>query len=296
MTTNIGSGDIAGHVNGIMVGPDVLINAVAPISELGPHKLAFIRKFSEEAVAMINSVQQGVVICSEDFKGKLSGTYILSDNPRLAFLRAMQKYFVRERAVGVSKTAVIHPSARIGAGAFIGENTYIGTDVVIGDNCNVHHGVVVTNGTRIGNNCTIKSNSVIGESGFGFEYSEFGKPEHFPHIGRVVIGHNVWIGSCSTIERAALDETRIDDDVKIDDKVQVGHNCRVGRNTLLMAGVVLCGGCTIGSNCWIAPNTTVKEKVNVRNNVYTGLASVVINDIDDNTVVVGNPAKILRRR
>jgi UDP-3-O-[3-hydroxymyristoyl] glucosamine N-acyltransferase LpxD len=292
----INAKDIASLVNGVLVGPDVSLDRVVAVSDLGPRALSFVRKYSDELLEKVNSESEGVVICPEEYMGKLKTTHILVENPRLAFLRAMSEYFIAELKVGISNTAIIHDTASLGKGVYVGEGAYIGPDVVMGDNCVIHHNVVITNGTIMGDNCTVKSNSVIGEAGFGFEYSEFGRPEHFPHIGKVVIGNNVWIGSCSTIERAALDETHVADNVKIDDKVQVGHNCVVGEDTLLMAGVVLCGGCRIGSGCWIAPNTVIKEKIVVNDNVYTGLASVVINDVEKNVVIVGNPAKILRSR
>ena len=47
-------------------------------------------------------------------------------------------------------------------------------------------------------------------------------------------------------------------------------------------------------NVYIAANSTVIGKVNIGNNVIVGAGSVVVKDIPDNSVVVGNPARVIR--
>ena len=50
----------------------------------------------------------------------------------------------------------------------------------------------------------------------------------------------------------------------------------------------------IGDNVYIAANATVIGGVNIGNNVIIGAGSVVVNDIPDNSVAVGNPARVIR--
>lgn len=50
----------------------------------------------------------------------------------------------------------------------------------------------------------------------------------------------------------------------------------------------------IGDNVYIAANATVIGDVHIGNNVIIGAGSVVVKDIPDNSVVVGNPARIIR--
>lgn len=293
---SIMASEITKYLNTDFTGRDVSICEVVSYVNFRPNTLTFAKTFREDILNRIKDVEGGIVICAPQYKDHLNGTYIISQNARLDFLRIVKNYFSPETPRGISEFAIIDKTAKIGKNAYIGPYSYIGPGVVIGDECNIHNNVVIAGMTKIGNRCTIKSNSVIGEAGFGFEYNEFGKPEHFPHIGGVVIGDNVWIGACSTIERAAIDNTIVGNDVKIDDKVQVGHNSVVHDNTLLMAGSVLCGGCVVGRNCWIAPNTVIKEKVKVGENVYTGLGTVIIDDVQNNVVVAGVPAKVIKSR
>lgn len=56
------------------------------------------------------------------------------------------------------------------------------------------------------------------------------------------------------------------------------------------------GGVSIGENCWIGTKATVVDGVKIGNNVIVGAHSLVREDIPDNAVVAGIPAKIIRMR
>ncbi len=53
------------------------------------------------------------------------------------------------------------------------------------------------------------------------------------------------------------------------------------------------GKVTIGNNCFIGMHTTILKGVTVGNNVIIGANSVVTKDIPDNSVAVGNPARVV---
>ncbi len=52
---------------------------------------------------------------------------------------------------------------------------------------------------------------------------------------------------------------------------------------------------TIGDNCWIGGGVTICPGVTIGNNVTIGAGSVVVKDIPDNCVAVGNPAKPIKK-
>jgi len=287
--------DIANFLNAKLFGKNINIENAVPIHSLSPNSLSFVKKFEDSYINLINENHNSLIICNEEYKDKIKSSFIISDNPRLDFLRVIKEFFTSEHDTGIHPTANVHPDSKIGKKVFIGAHVNIGPEVSIGDNTIIEHNVVIMGKVIFGKGCVVKSNSVIGAEGFGFEYNEYGIPEHFPHIGSIEIGDNVWIGACSTIERATIDRTIISSNVKIDDLVQVGHNCFIGNNTLIMAGSIICGGAKIGSNCWIAPNTSIKEKLKLGDNAFTGLGAVVINDVPNNTKMVGNPAKELKK-
>ncbi|MBR2848041.1 MAG: acyltransferase [Clostridia bacterium] len=51
---------------------------------------------------------------------------------------------------------------------------------------------------------------------------------------------------------------------------------------------------TIGDNVYIGVNVTILPGVTIGNNVVVGACSVITKDIPDNSVVAGNPARIIR--
>lgn len=51
---------------------------------------------------------------------------------------------------------------------------------------------------------------------------------------------------------------------------------------------------TIGNDVWIGGSSVINPGVTIGNNVVIASGSVVVKDVPDNTVVGGNPAKILR--
>ncbi|HIJ65900.1 MAG TPA: UDP-3-O-(3-hydroxymyristoyl)glucosamine N-acyltransferase, partial [Candidatus Hydrogenedentes bacterium] len=131
--------------------------------------------------------------------------------------------------------------------------------------------------------------------GFSFVFDE-NALHHFPQIGRIVIGNHVWIGSNVCIERAALDETRIDDHCKIDDLVQIGHNANIHEACQITAGVIICGRVVLEPGCWVAPNAVIDNGVRVGHDALIGTGSVIRKDVEPNTVVAGVPGRVLRKR
>ena len=52
---------------------------------------------------------------------------------------------------------------------------------------------------------------------------------------------------------------------------------------------------TIGNDCWIGGNATILPGVSIGNGCVIGAGSVVTKDIPDNSMAVGNPAKVIRK-
>jgi UDP-3-O-[3-hydroxymyristoyl] glucosamine N-acyltransferase LpxD len=293
---SVRSSAIAEFLKASLHGKDLDIRHVAPIEALTRNGLTFARRFDEKKIALVNAVPQSLVICGPEYKGRLKASHILSEHPGYDFVRTVAAFFWQKPAVVISTSAAIDPAAKIGKHVSVGRNSVIGPEVSIGDDTTVGDNVVITGKTKIGKRCVIKANAVIGEAGFGFELSATGVPHHFPHLGGIEIGDDVWIGAGTCIERAHITKTIIKNNVKIDDLVQIGHNCVVSENAIVTSGTVLCGAVKVGRNAWIAPNSSVKEKCKIGADAVVGLGSVVIRDVAAKTVVAGNPARILKKK
>lgn len=74
----------------------------------------------------------------------------------------------------------------------------------------------------------------------------------------------------------------------------VEHECQISDFVHLGPGSVLAGQVTVGRKTFIGANTVVKQGVCIGENVVVGAGSVVLKDIPNGEVWVGNPAKKLR--
>lgn len=289
--------EIASFLHLPLCGSDLAIEGFSQLSAPQPHTVVFAKKHTPDFAAILNIHPNILAIVSPDYEGTLNCSHLLSPNPRLDYIKTLSHFFApAPPAAGIHPTAVVEEGAAIGKNVFIGAGCYVSGQSVIGDNCLLHPRVVLYNQVILGRNCELKSGVVLGQEGFGFERDTDGTPLHFPHFGNVVVGDNVFIGSNSTVERATLGSTRIDNDVKIDDLVQIGHNSHIGAGSMITVGAVVCGGAVLGERSYLAPHVCVKEKVTVGRGGFAGLGAVVIRDIAEETVVVGNPAKPIEKR
>ena len=215
-------------------------------------------------------------------------------DPRTTYMQILNQFLVPARQTGIHARATVE-TEHIGEGIFVGAGAVIGPHVRIGKNCSIHANAVIQGAVSIGDDVIVGPNTVIGFTGFGYGRDEVGMPVAFPHFGGVTIGDRVEIGSNTSIDQGTLSNTVIEDDVKIDNLVHIAHNCYVESGAFVIAGVVLCGGTHIGKNSWIAPNSTLIEKVSIGKNAVVGLAATVLRNVPDDDVVVGSPAKSIRR-
>ena len=154
----------------------------------------------------------------------------------------------------------------------------IESDNIIGSHSTIHPNVVIKTNTIIGKNCTLYAGAVIGSDGFGYA-KDNDKWLAIPQIGKVVLGDNVDIGSNSTIDRGALDDTIISSGVKIDNLVQIGHNCIIGENTIIAGCVGIAGSAKIGKNCAIGGAAMILGHLSITDNVTISPGSMITRSI-----------------
>lgn len=283
--------EIAKYLKIDLIGEDVEITTFSSLSNLVENSVVFAKKYAKDYSEALSNAKHVLAIVCEDYRDKVNVPHIISNNPRLDYLRVVSEFFVeKEIPTGIHPTAVIEDGAKIGKNVSIGAHCYIASKVTIGDNTIVLPNTSIYGKVTIGTDCYIKPGVVIGGPGFGFEYDENGVPIHFPHTGEVIIGNNVYIGANATIDRATIDATIIEDNVKIDNLVHIAHNCFVGKNSLLTGCSTISGGVKVGENCWMAPNSTVYQQLKIGKNSRVGIGAVVLRNVKDDTTVFGNPA------
>lgn len=220
-----------------------------------------------------------------------------------AFFRPPRAHSLR----GISRLASIASSARIGEGTSLGAGVYVGEEAVIGKNCILYPNVCILDGaiigddtilfpnvtiyenSQIGSRCIIHAGAVIGAYGFGYD-SSTGKHVLSAQLGNVVIGDEVEIGACSTIDRGTFDATFIGDGTKIDNQVQIGHNCFVGRHNLLCAQVGMAGSTITGDYTVIAGQAGIRDHLTIGDGAVIGAMAGVMADVPPKARIVGIPA------
>ena len=76
----------------------------------------------------------------------------------------------------------------------------------------------------------------------------------------------------------------------------VNHDCQVGERAVLTSGVALAGGVHIGERAYIGQSATVRQFLRVGAGSFVGMGAVVVKDVPDGETVVGNPARVYRKR
>jgi acetyltransferase-like isoleucine patch superfamily enzyme len=74
----------------------------------------------------------------------------------------------------------------------------------------------------------------------------------------------------------------------------VGHDVQIGENTVISSMVNIGGKTVIGKNSYIGMGALVKDVVRIGDGVIVGMGSVVFNDLPDNVIALGNPARPMR--
>lgn len=90
--------------------------------------------------------------------------------------------------------------------------------------------------------------------------------------------------------------TKIGDNTIINTGVIVEHDCLIGNHVHIASGAVLAGGVRVNDGAHIGMGANILQGIEIGHNAIIGSGSNVINDVDPNTVFVGNPARLLRFR
>ena len=73
------------------------------------------------------------------------------------------------------------------------------------------------------------------------------------------------------------------------------HDCKIGNGVHLMPGSVVGGNAIIEDYVTIGMNATVMPKIKIEKGAYIGAGAVVTKNVKKNQVMIGNPARFLKK-
>jgi UDP-3-O-[3-hydroxymyristoyl] glucosamine N-acyltransferase len=243
---------------------DPLITRVSSIADAGPESLVFAEDDASLAAAF-GSAAAAVLASPQAVTQDCCKPVLRVSQPRLAFAQAAILLRGAPPAPGIHPTAVVAPGARIASGVSIGPHAVveedasigsatrigagavIGAGVFIGSQCRIYPRVVLYPGVTVGDRVVIHAGAVLGADGFGYVRDRVtGEYTQFPQQGTLILEDDVEIGANTTIDRGALEETRIARGTKLDNLIHIGHNCKIGRNVVIAAQTGISGSSTVG--------------------------------------------------
>ena len=231
------------------------------------------------------------------------------ESPRMALaaiLRAVER--PRPRGPFVHPSAVVDPTATlgadvyvgphvtIGAGAAIGARTVLGAGVVVGVDARIgqdgtlHAHVYVADGCIAGDRVVLQAQAVIGADGFGWALVD-GALQKIPQVGIVELADDVEVGANSCIDRAQTGVTSVGCGTKIDNLCQVGHNCRIGMHCAIAAQCGFAGTTTLGDYVQVGGQAGFGGHLTVGSGAKVAAGAKVWADVPAGETVSGEPAR-----
>ncbi len=289
-------GEIATALGAELKGdPDLEVTGLATLQAATPGQISFLANPSY--AKYLANTQASAVIMSPAAVGDSEINALLLDNPYLGYAR-LSHWFDPEPVAqpGIHPSAVVDPDARVADTASIGPNVVIEAGVVVGEQVVIGAGTVIGARAQIGaatvirprvtlahdvvlgQRCHILSGAVIGSDGFGFA-NEKGVWQRIAQLGRVVLGDDVEVGANTTIDRGALDDTRIGNGVKLDNLIQIAHNVQIGDHSAMAAMVGIAGSTRIGRHCVFGGASGVAGHLEIADQVHLTGMTLVTGDI-----------------
>ena len=291
-------GELSKEIGAILEGDSTkTITGINSLMEATSEEVSFFsrQKYSSE----LSSTLAGAVIISKENKNLAPCDVLIMQDPYLGYARAtkfFKSYFRDEilnknsKFLEIHKSAQVSDKASIGSFVSIGKNTvvsensvigngcFIGSNVLIGQNTLIYPNSSIYNDVIIGKDVIIHSGVVLGSDGLGFAKSNnnWVKVEH---LGKVIIGDRVEIGSNCSVDKGSVGDTVIEKDVKIDNLVHIAHNVSIGEASAIAANSAVAGSTIIGKRCTIAGCCGLVDNISLSDDVHITAMSLVTKSI-----------------
>ena len=296
---------LADHLGATLHGdPDVEIHGIAGIEAAGPGQITFV---ANKRYAPLARTTRAAAILVEPAFAEISTPTLRIADPYLAYARTIELFYTPPRPQpGIHPTAVIAPSARIGARAHIAPYVVIGEEVEIGEDAILHP---TSSSTPEPASARASSPTPMPSSASTAVSETTSSSRTEPSSARTASALPAPAKAGTRSSNPAPPSSRIRSRFrqtpastalhrrnprqgwrKIDNLVQVGHGSTVGEHTLLCAQVGLAGSTVVGKNVILAGQVGVAGHCTIGDGAVATAQSGIPNDIAPGAIVSGYPA------
>ena len=187
--------------------------------------------------------------------------------------------------MSIHPSAIVDPSAELGANVTIHPFTIIEAGVRIGDGCEIGPHAVIRTGTRMGANNRVTVGAVLGDWPQDLKFK--GEESY------LIIGDGNLIREYVTLHRATGEgnATVVGNHNLIMAYSHVGHNSRVGNHVMMANTVQVAGHCQIDDYAVIGGGVGMHQFCRVGTMAMVGAYSSVRIDVPPYMMVDGDPAR-----
>jgi len=186
----------------------------------------------------------------------------------------------------IHRTALVDPTAELGAEVSVGPYCVIGPKVTVGARCTIAGHTVIERNTRVADGVKIGYGTVIGND-----------PQDLKYKGEetwVEIGTGTIIREYCTINRGstATGRTTIGERCFIMTYVHIAHDCVVGNDVIIANSVQMAGHVTVHDRAIISGLVPIHQFVRIGTYAFVGGLSRVNQDVPPYTKAAGNPVHL----
>lgn len=185
----------------------------------------------------------------------------------------------------IHPTAIVHPSAKVGADTSIGPYSVVGEHVVIGAR------------NKIGSHVVIEGRTSLGDDNVVFQFASVGAiPQDLKYRGEastLTIGNKNIIREYATLQPGTAGGgmlTSVGDGNLFMASTHVGHDTRIGDSNVFANSAALAGHVTVGSFVVVGGLAGIHQFVRLGDYCLLGAGAMVNKDVPPYCIVEGNRA------
>ena len=103
------------------------------------------------------------------------------------------------------------------------------------------------------------------------------------------LGHGVCVGAGAVVAGNVV----VGDDVWLGARSVIGHDSEIGDHCVIAPAAVVSGFVRLRPCCFVGAGAMIRGLVEVGDGALIGMGAVVLNNVDPETTLVGNPARVL---